>query len=78
VYKLTEQEIIKLTSALHDPVILDRFNRPLVPAEERCKPVWKEIAAARNLKWETCGPAPGMAAEYFIAEEKEQENDEQL
>ena len=75
-YKLTEQEIIKLTDALHNPTLLDRFNKPLLAPEERCRPVWKDIAAARNLKWETCNAAPGQNAEYFIAEEKETEEDE--
>lgn len=75
-YKLTEKEIIKLTNALHNPALVNLQGQPLIPANERCLPVWKEIAAARNLKWETCAPVANKGAEYFTADEKELDQDD--
>lgn len=76
VYRLTDQEIIKLTNAMHHPTLVNLHGQPLQDANTRCGIVWKDIAAARNLDWESCCPVEGKGAEYFAAEEMEKETDE--
>lgn len=53
---------------MHNPKLVDMKGEPLIPAQERCNQVWREIALARGLKWETIAQAPGMTAEFFTAE----------
>ena len=67
-YRLTTQEILKLTQAMQNPTLFNSAGQPVQTAYERCIEVWKIIAKDRGVNWKTILPRADKDPEYFTAE----------